>query len=918
MEKRGRLIFNFIFVIGFIVFLSDFSCAADVTACGTLNLANTVYFLQNDVTSTVDCFTISAVNVTLDLNGHKIVYGNQSSTGAYEGVFSNKNYTKILNGSITRNQIPTTADSYGIYLQLSNSSVIENISIQNSSYGVMVQSGFNNNFTNITSTSNYRYGIYIYESLINNFTNIVLNNNQVGVYFYSGSSNNTLTNITASNNSAQGIFLSSNANNNSLSNVITSGNGNSGISVSSSNNTFTNVTSNSNTGSGIQLPANNNIFTNVTVISNSFGGVYLFSGSNNTLTNITATSNTYGIYLSNINSANNVLTYCNMSNNTNGDFYLSDSYIHSIDTSNVVNYNQIIYYNYSASNYIFNPENSPNPGIIMCANCTNVTYEDFILDSPSRSGIFFYQTNNSRIRDIINISNFYYGIELESSHNNTLTNITVKNNSDAGVALSNSRNNSLSDITATFNGKGVIVSSSSNNNSVSNSTLSANNYGPYVTLSSLNYFYNLTVIDSSYDGVTATSGSAFVFDNAPNNTVNNSQIRRNYNVAFYLAGARQNNITGTIVENNPGGAMKFVTSIDEIASTGNLIYNNFFNNTVNYNETGSVNNFFNTTKTLGTNIVGGDYIGGNYWGFSNGTGFSETCTDSDGDDICDSYYDLNDGSYDYLPLKLISITLPTLPESPYSSGTSGSSSSSAVAVKETQIIPRTSAGGSISISIKSNSIDIRNITLLVNTNISSSSLIVENINDAEITPRFPAGNIYKAFSITANAIKNEQLDKVTIDFRVNKTWLKLQNQSYNNVVLYRIPSDESLWQSLPTVSIKEDEDYYYFSSISPGFSQFVILISKEEIRCEPSQKRCFNDDAQICSENRRWIEFESCGFGCKEGECMGLFSFIFSNKIIIYSLIGGFIAALIVILFFLRKNKYFEDYLDKSVEDYTK
>ncbi|MFA5071419.1 MAG: NosD domain-containing protein [Candidatus Pacearchaeota archaeon] len=917
MKKEGKIIFNFLLVIGFVIFLSNFLSAVDVTACGTLSSANTIYVLQNDVTTTGTCFTISASNITLDLNGHNIIYGNQSSTGLYNGIFSNRNYTKILNGSIIRNTLQTTTNGEGIYLQFSNLSVVQDVLIQNASDAIMLQEGFNNNFTNITTTYNKRYGVYIYVSSANNFSNVVSNNNQVGIYFYTNSSNNTLTNITANDNSNQGIVLLSQANNNSFNNVVAVENGGAGINIASSKNIFINATIDSNSQGGISFSSlsNNNTFINATANSNSGSGVSFFTSSNNTLTNVTANSNSYGIYFQS-SSSNNSLTYCNMSNNTDADFYLSNSYVHSIDTSNVVNYNQIIYYNYSALNYIFNPENTPNAGLIMCVLCTNVTYENFNLNSSSHSGIFFYQTDNSSIRNIINISNFYYGITLESSDNNTLTNITLKNNSDAGVSLSNSVNNSLSNLTATYNGKGVSVGSTSNNNSISNSLFNANNYGPYVSLSSFNYFNNLTVIDSSYDGVTATSGSAFVFDNAANNTINNSQIRRNYNFAFYLAGARQNNITGTIVENNPGGAMKFVTSIDAIASTGNLIYNNFFNNTINYNETGSVDNFFNTTKTLGTNIVGGDYLGGNYWGFSNGTGFSETCTDSDGDDICDTVYDLNDGSYDYLPLKLISIILPTLPESVYSP--SGSSSSRAVAVKETQTIPSVSAGGSVSVAIRSNSIDIRNITLFVNTNISTASLVVENLNDTEIPLEFPAGNIYKAFSITANAIRNEQLNNVTIDFRVNKTWLGLQNQSYNNVLLYRIPSNESLWQPLPTVSIKEDDTYYYFSSLSPGFSKFVILISQNEIQCEPSQLRCFNKDVQICSENSEWLNLETCNYGCGEGKCMNLFSYIFSNNILIYFTVGGIIFALLAILFFLRKYKYFEEDLEKPGENYTK
>ncbi|HMB44783.1 MAG TPA: NosD domain-containing protein, partial [Candidatus Methanoperedens sp.] len=66
---------------------------------------------------------------------------------------------------------------------------------------------------------------------------------------------------------------------------------------------------------------------------------------------------------------------------------------------------------------------------------------------------------------------------------------------------------------------------------------------------------------------------------------------------------------------------------------------------------GSNVNNWNTTKQSGTNIVGGLYLGGNYWAYPNGTGFSQTCSDANKDGICDSIYELYAGNKDFLPLK---------------------------------------------------------------------------------------------------------------------------------------------------------------------------------------------------------------------------------------------------------------------------
>jgi len=71
-----------------------------------------------------------------------------------------------------------------------------------------------------------------------------------------------------------------------------------------------------------------------------------------------------------------------------------------------------------------------------------------------------------------------------------------------------------------------------------------------------------------------------------------------------------------------------------LKGSGNLIYNNRF---LGYDCMGSENTY-NITKTPGTNIMGGPYLGGNYW--SDYTG-----NDTDGDGIGDTPH-----SYDLLPL----------------------------------------------------------------------------------------------------------------------------------------------------------------------------------------------------------------------------------------------------------------------------
>jgi hypothetical protein len=80
------------------------------------------------------------------------------------------------------------------------------------------------------------------------------------------------------------------------------------------------------------------------------------------------------------------------------------------------------------------------------------------------------------------------------------------------------------------------------------------------------------------------------------------------------------------------------------------IYNNIFNGT-NITISGNLIRW-NTTKTEGTNVIGGANLGGNYWTNETGGGFSDRCLDNDADGICDSWYAIpgNISEIDYLPL----------------------------------------------------------------------------------------------------------------------------------------------------------------------------------------------------------------------------------------------------------------------------
>ncbi|AKB31815.1 Cell surface protein [Methanosarcina siciliae HI350] len=88
------------------------------------------------------------------------------------------------------------------------------------------------------------------------------------------------------------------------------------------------------------------------------------------------------------------------------------------------------------------------------------------------------------------------------------------------------------------------------------------------------------------------------------------------------------------------------------------IYNNYFSSDINLVLEDDGDARLNTTKTAGTNIIDGPYIGGNFWGSPSGDGFSQTHPDTNGDGIAEEEYQVDEGVIDYLPL----VTPRTEPE----------------------------------------------------------------------------------------------------------------------------------------------------------------------------------------------------------------------------------------------------------------
>jgi parallel beta-helix repeat protein len=222
------------------------------------------------------------------------------------------------------------------------------------------------------------------------------------------------------------------------------------------------------------------------------------------------------------------------------------------------------------------------------ANNTIFDGAGYTLSSNSTSGstgILFtsYTTNNSYKN--LNIYGFGIGVAFQRAHSNNLTNSTLYNNVDEGAEIGLSNNCVFTNNTVFGSPIGLIIASANTNNITNN-----------------------TIRNNSVFGISISLSSS-------NNIINNT-LYGNTNYQFAVGGSSPNN----------------------------LIYNNIFNATgfLTVSSPSSIN-YWNTTKTLSTNILGGTNIGGNR--YSNYTG-----KDFTGDGIGDRTYSIAGGNIDYLPL----------------------------------------------------------------------------------------------------------------------------------------------------------------------------------------------------------------------------------------------------------------------------
>jgi len=597
-----------------------------VTDCKTLDVENRVYEIQNDVSATGNCFTVSANNVTLDLNGYNIV-GNKAN---YAVAISGYNNTKIRNGTIA-NFTRGISSTNAYYSNFSNLTIDSNSGESANVYGIYMNGGGNNNFSylNVTSVGGDQEsnGASIYMTASSN--NIVelsdIHSANVGlgaqgIYINLGTSNIIRHNQIYDNTLAGIYMLGSSLSqivNNTISNNDKTNFGDAGINIlSSHSNVVENNNLNHNSFYGIRLHTswnnsltNNDIF-NVTNDNQDARGIFLFLSDNNSINSgVVNLSEDYGIYIDSNSEDNNISidTYqatrvdvyvAGDNNRINGSF-------NSGVGIEVAGSGKTVYLNGDAD-FAGHGFNATADNTIIDLNGYTITGDK----GSSDYGAVISGYNSTQIRNG-NMINFSRGVSSTNGYYGNFSNLTLDSYSDLqvyGIYIGGGGNNNMTDIDATTystttegeDSHGIHISSSSNNlvdsGNLHDSAASGagGGIGLYVTSGDSNTIQDSIIYSNRYGGVYLTDGTSLnqitnnnitgndwqafgnggimITDLSYSNTVAHNTISSNYFWGVYLFGSWGNSLANNSIFNcsTTSKGCIFITSDNNTISSGTI------------------------------------------------------------------------------------------------------------------------------------------------------------------------------------------------------------------------------------------------------------------------------------------------------------------------------------------------------------
>lgn len=235
------------------------------------------------------------------------------------------------------------------------------------------------------------------------------------------------------------------------------------------------------------------------------------------------------------------------------------------------------------------------------------------------------------------------GVQVYGRRNITITNLKIDSFHE-GIGIANSSDVRVVGNVVIRGNYGVVIDGSDN--------LLLKNNAFYNTFVNGVLLSNSSLIEFSFN-VFTDCYVAFEIYSSSSVTIVYNVIQGNKTLrGLYLYSVKNTTIAHNVVKGRQG---LFIH-----ASFNNSIYNNLFDNIDSNYVVGSGRNNWCIQPIRGVNIIGGDFIGGNAYLLPGNNGYSQTCSDKDGDGFCDQPLKIDYWNIDYHPLKYS----PSKPPSP--------------------------------------------------------------------------------------------------------------------------------------------------------------------------------------------------------------------------------------------------------------
>lgn len=586
------------------------------------------------------------------------------------------------------------------------------------------------------------------------------------------------------------------------------------------------------------------------------------------------------------------VTKC-MELNESGEYRLNNSILDSgISKCINVTANDIIL---DCQGYTIDGDDAADYGIYIYrddSNSTNITIKNCNISNWDTAGIYMVNSHNNTISNTTLFSNLDNGIFISSSNYNTIANVSAVSSGASGVSMilskwnkildSNLKNNSLYDLAMLPSSS---ITSENCNHLIKNINGTDNKPILFFNNTPINikgYNNNVSEIilcncdGSALEGITIShtdvENNALIVSITDNSTFSNLSLS-NLRYGLYVGYSNNNNFSNLTISSNHLASFYLVNSENNTITSSNFaedskcfaadgfgnntIYNNLFNCTTRLSWTASIESFnnWNTTQQEGTRIYSiSPVIGGNYWTNPTGTGYSDTCTDSDTDGFCDNPYNITSGleitsgdtswfSVDYLAYSdEYPPTPPNITLNPNNFFNALNGSFIGLASAESALINITFSDDISLFGLEFNISYPNGSTLLNFTNTSLSGKNFEFVRTIDVSGNGTQGY----YEVTIIAWDSHTANNIA-DFKVSKG---LNSITYDSQV--KITAEGAIWASTEKKGDRYTFEFTYLPIFTPETKVFYLESDSELIYIRDSKYKGHFVDWN----NKKWIDFE--------------------------------------------------------------